>query len=217
MLTRRVILIATATLAAALPTMSSSQASSEQSERFVAMTRRPLKYDLKPERVDVRRDVAVGKRADGSALTLDLYLPKKPGATPQPVVLLLHGGLPDEIPIRPTQWQVYQDWGTVLAASPAVQKYTMVVPLPLICDGQDCRRSAMNVLSSTQPLVESRKRRVVPSPRPSGLYGIWEVTLSNVPSSFRSTDRPKKSWICGSGDGTLCDWLHVPSAARANR
>jgi len=86
------------------------------SEQFVAMTRRPLQYDLEPERVDVRRDVAVGKRADGSPLTIDLYLPIT-GAKPRPVVLLLHGGIPDFIPIRPTQWQMYQDWGTVLAQS----------------------------------------------------------------------------------------------------
>jgi acetyl esterase/lipase len=113
---RRLILIAAA-LAAALPALSHSQDRDKMSEEFVAMTRRPLQYDLKPERVDVRRDVAVGKRADGSPLTIDLYLPKTPGAKPQPVVLLLHGGIPDFVPIRPTQWQMYQDWGTVLAQS----------------------------------------------------------------------------------------------------
>jgi acetyl esterase/lipase len=117
MLTKPWILIFTATLAATLPAVSLGQTSSQQSERFIAMTRRPLQYDLKPDRVDVRRDVAVGKRADGSALTLDLYLPKKPAATQLPVVLLVHGGLPDDISVRPTQWQMYQDWGTVLAQS----------------------------------------------------------------------------------------------------
>jgi len=114
---RRLILIATATLAAALPPLSHTQDRDKRSEEFVAMTRRPLQYDLKPHLVDVRRDVAVGKRADGSPLTADLYLPKTPGAKPRPVVLLLHGGVPDAIPIRPTQWQMYQDWGTVLAQS----------------------------------------------------------------------------------------------------
>lgn len=117
MLTKQLILIATAVLVTALPAVSLGQTSSQQSERFIAMTRRPLQYDLKPDRVDVRRDVAVGKRADGSALTLDLYLPKKPAATQLPVVLLVHGGLPDDISVRPTQWQMYQDWGTVLAQS----------------------------------------------------------------------------------------------------
>lgn len=117
MLTKRVILIAAAALAAALPVVTSGQTSSQQAERFIAMTRRPLQYELKPDRVDVKRDVAVGKRADGSALTLDLYLPKKPGAAKLPVVLLVHGGLPDDISVRPTQWQMYQDWGTVLAQS----------------------------------------------------------------------------------------------------
>ena len=117
MLTRRLILIATAVLAVTLPALSYGQANSKASEEFMARTRRPLKYDLKPERVDVRRDVAVGRRADGSAMTIDLYLPKQHGAKSQPVVLLLHGGLPDSIPILPNQWQMYQDWGTVLAQS----------------------------------------------------------------------------------------------------
>jgi len=117
MLTKRLLLIATMVLAAELPAESRGQASTKQSEEFVAMTRRPLIYDLRPDQVDVQRDVAIGKRADGSELTLDLYLPKKPAGTQLPVALLLHGGLPDFIPIRPTQWRMYQDWGTALAQS----------------------------------------------------------------------------------------------------
>lgn len=97
--------------------MSLGQATAKQAEEFMALTRRPLHYELKPEHVDVRRDVAVGKRADGSELTLDLYLPKKPVGARQPVALLLHGGLPDSIPVQPAQWRMYQNWGTALAQS----------------------------------------------------------------------------------------------------
>jgi acetyl esterase/lipase len=50
-------------------------------------------------------------------MTLDLYLPKAPGKAPTPVMLLVHGGVPDSIPVLPTQWQMYRDWGTVLAQS----------------------------------------------------------------------------------------------------
>jgi acetyl esterase/lipase len=117
MLTKRLILITAAALAAAPSAVSLAQTSNQQAERFIAMTRRPLQFDLKPDRVDVRREVPVGKRADGSPLTLDLYLPKKPGAAVLPVVLLVHGGLPNDISVLPTQWQMYRDWGTVLAQS----------------------------------------------------------------------------------------------------
>lgn len=108
-LTMRLSLIATVALVGALPALSLGQAGNEQAEEFMAMIRRPLHYDLHLDRVVVQRDVAVGKRADGSELTLDLYLPKESTGTQRPVVLLLHGGLPDAIPIRPTQWRMYLD------------------------------------------------------------------------------------------------------------
>lgn len=100
---------------AALP-----QASSRQAEEFMAMVQRPLMHAVHPERVDVRAALPVGKRKDGSALTVDLYLPKQPATQTRPIALLLHGGLPDVAPIRPSEWRMYRDWGVALAQAGVV-------------------------------------------------------------------------------------------------
>ena len=61
--------------------------------------------------VRIRRDLVYtpeGRR-------LDAYAP--PGAGRFPVVMLLHGGVPDEVPVRPKDWGLYRSWGKLLAAS----------------------------------------------------------------------------------------------------
>ena len=88
-------------------------------EEAVAVNLRPLQYNLKPELVEIRQDVLAGTRSDGSPLTVDLYLPATRTAQKLPIALLLHGGLPDFIPIRPTQWRMFRDWGIALAQSGA--------------------------------------------------------------------------------------------------
>ena len=88
-----------------------------RAREFMEMTRKPLQYELQPERVTVHEDVRIGSRADGSAFTIDLYVPQASATAPLPVALLVHGGLPDGIPVLPTAWRAYKDWGTVLAQS----------------------------------------------------------------------------------------------------
>ena len=46
---------------------------------------------------------------------LDAYAPPRAGRFP--VVMLLHGGVPDEVPVRPKDWGLYRSWGKLLAAS----------------------------------------------------------------------------------------------------
>lgn len=74
-------------------------------QRFIAMTRRPLAYPQAPERDLPRTEIS-----GGGFLV-------KPCASPRdaPVVLLVHGGLPDAATIPPSVWRVYQDWANVLA------------------------------------------------------------------------------------------------------
>jgi acetyl esterase/lipase len=85
--------------------------------RYIAATKAPLRHPLRDAANVDRRSIEVGKRADGTPIEIDLAFPQPASGKPVPVVLLLHGGLPDEAAIRPKAWQVFRDWGTALAAS----------------------------------------------------------------------------------------------------
>ncbi len=85
--------------------------------RYIEATKASLKHPLRDAANVDRHSAEVGKRSDGTPIVIDLALPQPSGGKPIPVVLLLHGGLPDEASIRPKAWQVFRDWGTVLAAS----------------------------------------------------------------------------------------------------
>lgn len=85
--------------------------------RYIEATKATLKHPLREAVTVERRSIEVAKRADGSPIEIDLVVPKPAGGKPLPIVLLLHGGLPDEATIRPKAWQVFRDWGTALAAN----------------------------------------------------------------------------------------------------
>ena len=56
------------------------------------------------------------KTAEDGPLLADLYLP--PAATAlSPVVIFIHGGVPDGIPSKPKDWGVFVSWGQLIAAS----------------------------------------------------------------------------------------------------
>ena len=64
------------------------------------------------DKVRVQRDLVYDP---GSGLRLDAYAPPRSGR--YPVVVLLHGGVPDDVPVRPKDWGLYRSWGKLLAAS----------------------------------------------------------------------------------------------------
>src|SRR5256885_3859143 len=90
------------------------------SEDMAARVARPVALRV-PGMAPVRihRDLVYDSRAD---LRLDAYVPPRPGRFP--VVMLLHGGVPDEVPVRPKDWGLYRSWGKLLAAS----GFTTVIP-----------------------------------------------------------------------------------------
>jgi acetyl esterase/lipase len=63
-----------------------------------------------------RETIEAGKRADGSPIEVTLSARTDGAAAKMPVVLLLHGGVPAGVP-RPSTWQAYASWGSVLASS----------------------------------------------------------------------------------------------------
>src|SRR5437667_11359266 len=62
--------------------------------------------------VRVQRDLVYDP---GTGLRLDAYAPPHSGR--YPIVVLLHGGVPDDVPVRPKDWGLYRSWGKLLAAS----------------------------------------------------------------------------------------------------
>lgn len=99
------------------PSVRAQAGAPSAAEAFVAMTRRPLVLAAGDAQASTVHKLPLGRRADGSAATGDLYLPAAAPAAGlrHPVALLLHGGVPDALPIRPRTWQVYRDWGHLLA------------------------------------------------------------------------------------------------------
>lgn len=105
-------------LFAGVPAPAAAQTRSPQAEEFLAMVKRPLRYPVRPDRAELQSDLRIGWRADGSDLVVDLYLPKQRGDDrPLPVAILLHGGLPDQVSVQPSDWRMYRDWGALLAQS----------------------------------------------------------------------------------------------------
>jgi acetyl esterase/lipase len=85
---------------------------------FFQLVKRHVQDPRRDREVTRRDDLVAGSRLDGSPLQVDLTLPRASaagGQTVRPVVVLLHGGLPDEAPIRPSDWQGYRDWSAILA------------------------------------------------------------------------------------------------------
>lgn len=87
----------------------------DRAARFIEFTRMPLRHPLRTAAIG-RISHTVGKRADASPLVIDVTLPPDKHAA-APVVLLIHGGVPDEVTTLPRSWQVYRDWGAALAGS----------------------------------------------------------------------------------------------------
>jgi acetyl esterase/lipase len=66
------------------------------------------------ERVRVLRDQPYGPLASQRC---DVYLPLSTAKGGAPIVVLLHGGMGPEFPVRPKEWGLYKSWGRALAAS----------------------------------------------------------------------------------------------------
>lgn len=66
------------------------------------------------DRVRVLRDQAYGPLASQRC---DVYLPLQRAAGGAPVVMVLHGGMGADFPVRPKEWGIYRSWGRALAAS----------------------------------------------------------------------------------------------------
>ncbi len=85
----------------------------------IALLRQPLLYQVPGmTQADIQRNITY-KRAEDIDLQLDVYCPHElTEETRLPGMLFIHGGpIPRNIPLRPTEWGIYQGYGALMAAS----------------------------------------------------------------------------------------------------
>jgi acetyl esterase/lipase len=80
-----------------------------------ALFRAPVVYTAPGmDSVRVRRDLPY-ESVDGKRLTADVYTPSTGGSFP--VVVFVHGGFPEDLPVSPKSAGQYTSWGRLVAAS----------------------------------------------------------------------------------------------------
>jgi acetyl esterase/lipase len=81
---------------------------------FLAMVNRPIVLTAPgADRVRVRENLTY-RTVAGRPQLADVYVPR---AGKAPIVVLVHGGVGPELPLRPKDWGFYRTWGRLLAAS----------------------------------------------------------------------------------------------------
>ncbi len=124
-------------LAIACPLASAETTALPQDEgtrQFLEMVNRPVV--LQPgeaKRVQVRENLTY--RADVPGARADVYLPTGSSRRPAPIVVLVHGGMGPEFPVRPKDWGLYRSWGRLLASEGFVTvafNHRLGFPAPMI-------------------------------------------------------------------------------------
>jgi len=89
----------------------------DQVKAFLDQVNRPLVYSIPGmDQVKVKSDIAYKKDATADFLKMDLYTPPD-GKGALPVVILIHGGVESDDPLKPKDWGFYKSWGRLIAAS----------------------------------------------------------------------------------------------------
>ncbi|MGA7930400.1 MAG: alpha/beta hydrolase [Candidatus Sulfotelmatobacter sp.] len=84
---------------------------------FLDQVNRPVVYSIPAmDQAKVKRDIAYKKDASADFLRMDLYLPPDTKGV-LPVVILIHGGVYSDVPLKPKDWGFYKSWGRLIAAS----------------------------------------------------------------------------------------------------
>jgi acetyl esterase/lipase len=84
---------------------------------FLDQINRPVVYSIPAmDQAKVKRDIAYKKDVSADFLRMDLYLPPDTKGL-LPVVILIHGGIYSDVPLKPKDWGFYKSWGRLIAAS----------------------------------------------------------------------------------------------------
>jgi acetyl esterase/lipase len=86
-------------------------------QAFMNLVNRPVVLKISGmDEVRVKDNVLYKKEANADFLLMDLYTPPNPRGL-LPVVILIHGGVESDDPIKPKDWGFYRSWGRLVAAS----------------------------------------------------------------------------------------------------
>jgi|SRR5688572_22881699 len=90
----------------------------ERERRFRESISRGVVYRVPGmDKVELRNEVAY-KKAGEQRLFADFYIPRPRAKDAKfPAVVFIHGGIPDDTPIKPKEWGHFRSWGELAAAS----------------------------------------------------------------------------------------------------
>ena len=86
-------------------------------DRFLQQVNRPVVYRMpEADTAKVRVNISYKKDPTADFLRMDLYTPANAKSV-LPIVILIHGGVESDDPLRPKDWGFYKSWGRLIAAS----------------------------------------------------------------------------------------------------
>lgn len=84
---------------------------------FLDRVNRPVVYRLPgTDQVSVNSNIVYKKDSTADFLKMDLYTTAGPKGL-LPAVILIHGGVGSDVPLKPKDWGFYKSWGRLIAAS----------------------------------------------------------------------------------------------------
>jgi len=123
-------------------------AAEPSADDFMERVNRPVALTVPGmDRVQVLPDRPYGP--GDKAHRFDAYLPGRPGS---PVVLLIHGGVGADVPVRPKDWGIYRSWGRLLAASGYVAiafNHRLGFPDPMLAEADQDLTAMLETVYST--------------------------------------------------------------------
>jgi acetyl esterase/lipase len=89
----------------------------DQVKSFLDQVNRPVVYSVPGmDQAQVKKGLAYKKDTSADFLQMDLYTPAGANGV-LPVVILIHGGVESDDPLKPKDWGFYKSWGRLIAAS----------------------------------------------------------------------------------------------------
>ena len=87
-----------------------------QAQQKMEIWERPLQYKKENKTVDIKKISNLFYQTSDSFRSLDLYLPLN-NMKPSSLVIMVHGGpISPNIPVKPKDWRLYQDYGRLCAS-----------------------------------------------------------------------------------------------------
>jgi acetyl esterase/lipase len=148
-------LVALLAMLSAAPNGPTTEAPDARVSRPVALTVQGA------DRVQVLTDRPYGQ---GDRLhRFDAYLPERKSGS-APVVLLLHGGVGADVPVRPKDWGLFRSWGKLVAASGYVAivfNHRLGFPEPMLAEADQDLAAMLQTVRSRARELRADSERVV--------------------------------------------------------